>query len=435
MFNHKEIPTPLKLHDKQFESIIKDSLLCYAVGDALGAGIEFWDLSDIIKIFGSDRNVLYTRMLIKDIPNPIYAASGKPGDVTDDTFMTMAMMAGITKTMKKFLQQKEKFSLNDLKEFQQEVLEDIFQAFLFLGQYQDFYPDEDANDCKRYLSNDKWPNLEAFKTVKGMGKGVLNILRHGKMGTLEQLPKITSDKKSEIYTVYSKGCGALIRVIPIGLVCTQFPEIDPFEFGCRSGAITHGDAASYLSAGIISEMVVEIMTKKNSAVKAVTLIKDRLIARMKYKVPVDVRLGYLVCLKAITAAFDMLNENGHYSLDTLDKLGLSLATKKNLFTTPPVLAQTLFLVLAAEKHSWPTITALKYAVTQSGDSDSVAAIVGGLLGLLKISKPILPVKYVNELNQTHSSAIKKIVTDFVSTLKEYTKLRIICQSKTSFRGP
>src|SRR5207253_1420130 len=105
------------------------------------------------------------------------------------------------------------------------------------------------------------------------------ILLQGKMGTLENLPeKVIVDNKAE-RSKYVDTCGALMRVMPIGFICAHLTDLDPFEFGCKSAAITHGDAASYLSAGITAELIRDLLVKKESFFLTLKNMQLRLEAR------------------------------------------------------------------------------------------------------------------------------------------------------------
>jgi hypothetical protein len=117
------------LKTDKFEQQVLGALLCCAVGDAIGAGIENWSLADIIARFGQNREVEYHRYIRPNKPK----TNGAPGDVTDDTSMTACVMAALTKTMKEFLKNKD-FSANDTSEFLQKSLQNMFQAFLFWAQ-------------------------------------------------------------------------------------------------------------------------------------------------------------------------------------------------------------------------------------------------------------------------------------------------------------
>lgn len=131
-----------------------------AIGDALGAPVEFMILSEIREKFGKDG--------IADF----YPWDGfQPGSYTDDTQMSIA-------TAKGYLQAKPL-----LKE---KGISDLLQAVY--RQYLDWLR----------LMDDPYQ-------VRGPGNTCLSALQSGKMGSI----------KNRIN--HSKGCGGVMRVAPVGL--------------------------------------------------------------------------------------------------------------------------------------------------------------------------------------------------------------------------
>lgn len=397
--------------NRSFAAAIQQALLTAAVGDALGAGIENWQLAEILNYLDNDPNRLsYTRWQRPDKP----ATSGQPGDVTDDTSMTMCVMAGLTKTMQTYL-------VSDLpiNEFQTRALRHIYQAFLNWARTQVTYSKVDGKVCENYITDHHWPELSAFNDTFGAGDGTMNILMRGVEGTLEALPElaITPTVKNPNPKKYGDGCGALMRVLPIGLMAARVEEIDVFEFGCQSGALTHGDAASYIAAGMGAVLVKRILCEGLSFTQAV---EDIRIGRLLQNCIVNAEVaGYKACLRAMTVAKESLNDSGVYAADTLDNIGK--ACHEKLFTATPVLAQVIFVALAAEKHGWDADRALKFAAIQSGDSDSVAEIVGGFLGIMGGTHAQLSQPLVDGLNATHKAAVMGIGKDFTLTLDAFSQ--------------
>ncbi len=411
---------PSFLSVDKFREQTLNALLCCAVGDALGAGIEIWDLKDIIDKFGSNRDLEYTRFT-RPGSSP---TNGQPGDVTDDTSMTACVMAALTKAMHKYLE--DDSSTFNASDFQQLALTTMFQAFLFWIQSQTTYSGISGQPCAKFITDREWPLLCAFYDTFGAGDGTMNILLQGKMGTLENLPeKIAFNNKPE-KTRYVDTCGALMRIMPVGLICGIITSLDAFEFGCRAAALTHGDAASYLASGIMVEIISERIRSEKSIAEIIDTIKTQLVARKTFARSPQEFAGYEVCIDVISAAIEHLNDTGVYPIDIMDKIGERCGGK--LFNTPPVFGQALFVALAAERHFYNADTALKLATIHSGDSDSVAAIAGGLIGTVGGKNAQLSDKLLQGLNSKYRLALNQLGLEFASAAKLFAeKLTLVQQ--------
>ena len=97
--------------------------------------------------------------------------------------------------------------------------------------------------------------------------------------------------------------------------------------------------------------------------------------------------------------------------------GNGALSSERLFAAPAVLTQALLVAMAAERHHYSADTALKMASTQSGDSDSVAAIAGSLIGVMGMSPSA---RLIDGLNENHRNALYKIAGEYISTFKMLT---------------
>lgn len=191
-------------------------MLGVAIGDALGAPVEFMSLDEIKRTFGSNG--------VTDFhPYRGFAA----GCYTDDTQMTLATALGCIEAHPKW---------------QEKVVCDAADAVY-----------------RRYL--------EWFETQKdpaqrrGPGMTCLSALGSGQMGTTE---KPFND---------SKGCGGVMRMAPVGL---SFPTDKAFQLGAEFAAITHGHPSGYLTAGFLAEMIAHLARDKPIG-DAIELCKERLV--------------------------------------------------------------------------------------------------------------------------------------------------------------
>lgn len=167
----------------------------------------------------------------------------------------------------------------------------------------------------------------------------------------------------------SKGCGGVMRVAPIGLVCDTW---NAFELGRDSAALTHGHPSGYLSAGAMSYLIALLIEGNNleEAVKA-TLLKLSEFDR------------YQECWDKLREAWDLSRQEIEPTL-AIAKLGEGWVGEEALAIS----------VYCALKYSFDFRKAVVTSVNHSGDSDSTGAITGNILGAyLGISS--IPEEWIN----------------------------------------
>jgi ADP-ribosylglycohydrolase len=169
-----------------------------AVGDALGAPVEFFSMAQIREHYGPDG--------ITDLDS----WGGHPGGAfTDDTQMTLATAVGL------------------------------------LSAFQD-HAEHGASDVVASLHGayGAWLELQNDPAEqRAPGRTCITALASGRIGTVNQP---LND---------SKGCGGVMRVAPVGLA---FPAEVAFRYGVDAAAITHGHATGYLAAGYLAELIARI---------------------------------------------------------------------------------------------------------------------------------------------------------------------------------
>jgi ADP-ribosylglycohydrolase len=403
-----------------------DALMCGAVGDALGAGIEKWELADIIDHFKEVHHINYTREERLNKPR----TNGQAGDVTDDTAMTLCVMSALIKAMQDYLDKSNNAKFQADK-FTKCALQHMHQAFLYWAQSQHTYSGLDGSPCKAFIKDNKWPHLNAFNNTFGAGTGTINVLMQGVQGSLAHPPISVAVNGIPPKAKYVDGCGGLMRVMPVGLLASFIPEIDAFEFACESAAITHGDPASYLSAGIWAELIVRLRRDHQDLALAVDEMKYKLIQRKIFGKYPHEKTAILQCIQAIQSVLDRLNLDGKYPDNIMDTVGL--VGGNGLFTALPVFAQSLFVIMASYRHNWTADHALKVAVMQSGDSDSVASIAGNILGVMGVVHSKLTNDLKSGLNKDHKQALEQIADNFSQTLTacvaKVNALRVVNPSK------
>jgi ADP-ribosylglycohydrolase len=199
-------------------------LLGGAVGDALGAGIEFLSLAEIRHRYGPAGVTGYV---------PAY---GRAGAITDDTQMTL-------------------FTAEGLLRDQQRPAGSRDPAAAIWRAYQRWLNTQYGEPVGGWLSSQ-----EFLRQERAPGMTCLGALHARHPGTVSQP---VND---------SKGCGGVMRVAPAGLAGG-----DPFSLGCRAAALTHGHVSGYLAAGALALMVSELTRGRDlraSAAAAISRLKQ-----------------------------------------------------------------------------------------------------------------------------------------------------------------
>jgi len=201
---------------------IKGCLLGHAVGDALGAPVEFFSLAKIKEKYGE-----------KGIEEYDVWDGFKPGSYTDDTQLSIATAKGCLSAQFNLMREGEARS----------------QEFMY----------------KRYM---EWlGSLKDPFRVRHPGYTCMNVLQSGERGSIEN-PVNDSTEAS-----------GLFRTAPVGLA---FPPGMAFREGADYAALTHGHPSAYFSAGFLSELIAQIIEGK-SLQDAVELSIEQLIAFDRHK--------------------------------------------------------------------------------------------------------------------------------------------------------
>lgn len=181
------------------QSQYEGCLLGLALGDALGAPVEFLKLDEIRQEYGPD-----------GIAGLELWREFRAGSFTDDTQMSLATARGCV------------------------------DAYLALRHGDVWRPAQAV--YRRYLA---WLRTQDNPYMnRAPGATCLWALRSGRMGTWEAPFN------------NRKGCGGVMRVAPAGLA---FPPGQAFQYGVEFAAITHGHPSGYLPAGVLAETVALLM--------------------------------------------------------------------------------------------------------------------------------------------------------------------------------
>ncbi|OXT66083.1 crystallin J1 [Pseudomonas aeruginosa] len=200
---------------------IKGCLLGGAVGDALGAPVEFLDWTTIERKFGSSG--------IRDLGQ----AYGITGAITDDTQMMLFTAEGL---LRAHVRQASRGLCHPPSV--------IHHALL-----------------RWHLTQGGEPATEVAKDGWLIQEQALWSRRAPGMTCLSALRKCKSF--GELARNDSKGCGGVIRVAPHAF----FPA--PFELAAESARLTHGHPTGYLAAGLFADILSRLLPPSCSLKEAI----------------------------------------------------------------------------------------------------------------------------------------------------------------------
>jgi ADP-ribosyl-[dinitrogen reductase] hydrolase len=313
-----ETTTPHRtpLDESRIEDRIRGCLLGGAIGDALGAPIEFLDGVEIGRRFG-DRGVRG------------YLEAGG-GRITDDTQMTLFTAEGLIRA-------RVRYALKGICH-EASVVDHAYARWL---QTQGF-----VSSRWQGRPYDGWLiGQRELWELRAPGNTCLTALRSPHAGTLDEP---IND---------SKGCGALMRAAPIGLI-PYWPAESRFGVGAEIGALTHGHPSGYLASGFLATVIGALITGSG--------LPDAIHEARGQLTTFD---GHEELLRAVDAATNLAIKHGMPTRVQIEEFGGGWVAEETL-------GIALWIALAADDP----VDALSTAVSHGGDSDSTGAVVGNLLG-------------------------------------------------------
>ena len=305
-----------RAQQQDFRSRVRGCLLGGAIGDALGAGVEFDSLEAIRQAHGQDGVTDYV------------VAFGRRGAITDDTQMTLFTAEGLIRAQVR----------RDSGAWHPPT--DIHRAYLrWAATQHDWGPDERRKDTG-WLAREEW-----LYSRRAPGRACLSGLGDDVMGTLAK------PKNPE-----SKGCGTVMRSAPFGLLVGWEPQL-VFQLAIECAAQTHGHPTGTLAAGAFA-VIVHGLTRGEGLDAAVQRALGSLSAYPGHEETTD----------ALQRALGAVRQ-GLPTATRVESLGEG-------WTAEEALAIGVYCALVAEDvhHG------LLLAVNHSGDSDSTGSICGNLLG-------------------------------------------------------
>ncbi len=319
-------------------------LLGGAVGDALGAAVEFMDWREIRSRFG-----------VEGIQEPA-EAYGRVGAITDDTQMTLWTAEGILRGIARANER----GIGGPRS----TLPTAYLRWLYT-QDGKLPAHVESHIVQRVLGGSdpessggsEWPTgwllgVRALHSRRAPGNTCLSALR---AKPIAEYQRAEND---------SKGCGGVMRVAPAALVEAYDPEDDAewaFELGCDAAAFTHGHPTGWLAAGAFARIL--SLLRGDISIEAAARNAIERLEREKSSEET---------ISAIEVALKLAKSKAPSSAESIEQLGGGWIAEQ-------ALAIALFAAMRAEGEFERGV---RLAVNHSGDSDSTGAMTGQLLGIV-----------------------------------------------------
>jgi len=333
------------------------SMLAGAVGDALGAPVEFLPIGDIRRSFGAAGIVDF---------------AATPGRITDETQLTLFTMEGLIRAH-------VAGRLDNDPDPVVRAVQHAYQRWL----HTQGVPWEQAGGV---FAGDRRPDgwlvgQQELHRRRAPGTAVLTALTAFAEGAGSPSPE---DPHND-----AKGCGAVMRMAPVALWAETPRAV--FTTAARLGALTHGHPSGYLPAGALAVIVRELLLGAGLRPAVGTARAE--LARWP---------GHLETELALTTAIHLAAQ-GKPSPERIT------GTLGGGWLGPQALAIAVCAALAAEDLA----EGLRLAVNHDGDSDATGAICGHILGAIHGTAGI-PKEWLRELELRE--VIEQLTADLLAEL-------------------
>jgi ADP-ribosylglycohydrolase len=308
-----------------YRARVRGCLLGGAVGDALGFPVEFASLDRIRSQHGE-----------RGVTGLVPGAHGVTGRISDDTQMTLFTVEALVQA--------------HARERQKGI--GGGWALLLRQAYE------------RWLQTQSKPGPEAAEPQPAAGllaeawlysrRAPGNACLSGVAQMYAPDPQLPLDGRPGQVNPDSKGCGAVMRSAPFGLVNT--PE-GAFAMAARGAQITHGHPTGYYAAGALAAIVAHLVS--GDSLEGSVLRTLRLLERHP---------GHEETSAALREALDLAAQ-GAPTAEQAESLGAGWVAEE-------ALAIGVYCALAEPRVE----DALLLSVNHSGDSDSTGSICGNLIG-------------------------------------------------------
>lgn len=329
------VPEDLLVRQSRF----RGCLLGGAVGDALGAPVEFLSRERIESTFGPDGIT------------ELASAYGGVGRITDDTQMTLFTADGLIRAHVRGSTRGIIHAAGVVR-----------NAYLRWLRTQGVMPEE-----TRRPAPDEFGWLDAQPELhhqRAPGNTCLGALAHG-------------DWHNGVADNDSKGCGGVMRMAPVGLYAVLGGGLveghDGFDLGCQFAALTHGHPSGWLTAGALAVMITALVQGADM---------DTALAAAEQRLSMGHEADET---RQALAQARVLATGDTPPAEAIARLGEGWIAEE-------ALAIAVYCALVARDFR----DGVTLAVNHDGDSDSTGAITGNLLGA-RWGKAAIPDSWLKRL--------------------------------------
>lgn len=307
------------------------SLLGGAIGDALGAPVEFWSRERIVATVGhwGVREYLPTR----------FGDAHGTGLITDDTQMTLFTMEGLVAAYERGRAKGIGFAMPW-----------VHQAYV--RWYRTQVTSSPPDNATATLADQQW-----LYSRRASGNTCLSALRVVAEDPAPQ-PLMLGQRANND----SKGCGSVMRAAPFGWIPCDRSDLEHWVFpgALEVAGYTHGHPTGQVSAAALAVLIYELIwgadlkAAVNTSIEAVQQLPEA-------QETVD----------ALTTAIH-LAEQEPGDEEALTQLGEGWIAEQ-------ALAIAIYAALSYPQQD-QVLDALSLSVSHTGDSDSTGSICGNILG-------------------------------------------------------
>ena len=167
----------------------------------------------------------------------------------------------------------------------------------------------------------------------------------------------------------SKGNGGVMRVAPIGFYFPRnvYSLEEVMQMGAESAALTYGHPLGYISAAMMAGLVNECVYGVSETLKDAVMLSLDATMKMFAHIPEVHELHTLV-----TAAMELAQDDGD-AVAHIAMLGHSACAESTM----------AIAIYCALRYEDSFDQAIRTAVNFNGDSDTIAAVTGNILGAWK----------------------------------------------------
>lgn len=323
-----------------------------AIGDALGAPIEFLNYESIISKYGAS-----------GVQGYVEHPDGK-GEFTDDTQMLLFTAEGL-------LRARHRAELKGIGGAQTQITHQSYLRWLHTQGVDVAESTKTPGLMEGWLVQRK----ELYKR-RDPGATCIHALKSKIMGSLE------------VPINDSKGCGTVMRIAPAGLVFNHNRKI-AFEEGAKISAITHGHPSGFLSGGLLSSIIADL----SQGLDLKTSISNGLRILKKWK-------GHEEVYDKVSQARALHKQykNKNIDQDVIRAIGEGWVAEEAL----------AIALLCALHYPNDFKSAVLTAINHGGDSDSTGAITGNIVGLM-VGQEQIPQDWQDKL--MHKDIVEEIGCD------------------------